>query len=113
MKMKKQIVTENITTVDRYDFDDTVDGIIALLLELKKQGEIKGCTNVSIDADYDARVFLVRGERLETDEEFETRKKYEEKRLQNEKDKLEHKKEEEYKLFLKLKQKFEKPGDGK
>jgi hypothetical protein len=112
--MKKQIVTESITTVDRYDFGDTVDGIISSLLELKKAGEAKGYTNVSIDVGFAGDdVFILTGERLETDQEFEARKKYEERRLQNEQDKLEHKKEEEYKLFLKLKQKFEKPGDGK
>jgi hypothetical protein len=111
--MKKQIVTESITTVDRYDFDDTLDRVVNFLLQLKKHGEAKGYTNVSIrlgvglgSAGDD--VFILTGERLETDEEFESRKKYEEKRRENEKDKLEHKKEEEYKLFLKLKQKFEK-----
>ena len=96
-----------IKSIYKYEFENTIDNIITFLNSLKK--DYSQYSNLRL-VDDDGLLELY-GTRLETDSEFKVRiererKIQEENRLRNQKQK-EMQEKSEYKLFLRLKKKYE------
>lgn len=104
--MTKQLVTDKNIYIDRYDFDGTLDTIIAKLEGLKEAGIIKLDWNTNYDGDWE-----VTGERYETDEEYEIRllreKQYEFQAAMKREELKQRQAKMEKETYLRLKAKFE------
>jgi len=96
--MNKKKMIEQTVNVDNYFDVGTIDEWISTLNILKEKYD--GSSELIIDSVYNNCSFILRQERLETDDEFNKRIKNEQNSLMKEKDKRK-------KLYEKLKKEFE------
>ena len=96
--MNKKKMIEQTVNVDNYFDVGTIDEWISTLDILKEKYD--GSSELIIDSGYNNCSFILRQERLETDDEFNKRIKNEQNSLMKEKDKRK-------KLYEKLKKEFE------
>lgn len=96
--MNKKKMIENKFSVDDYFDVGTIDEWISTLNILKEKYD--GSSELIIDSGYNNCSFILRQERLETDDEFN-------KRIENEQNSLMKEKDKRKKLYEKLKKEFE------
>lgn len=109
--MKNKIIKYEKLQDIKYDLEGNLENVILLLSNWKKQFEEKGYFNLIIDIDYyyedDIKIFI-KGDRFETDEEFDKRKLKIQKDKENALKSKAKNEEKEKKLYIQLKQKYEK-----
>lgn len=121
--MKKPKKIEIYATLDSFDLSDLnakkVTEFISLLQSKLIQWEDIGCKEIEIVSDgHDCTSdngcycsggsLAIGGKRLETDKEYETRIKYIEQQKKENEQYIKNQKQREYKMYKKLKKKFEK-----
>lgn len=112
--MKRMTITENVKDFSYLisSLEGSIDGAISWLEHIKEECEKVGYIKVWIEVDYfstgfpsfhdDDRELVVKGERWETDKEFEKRKKRVERDKKKRVKEKEKKEEQERKLYKKL-----------
>lgn len=106
MAEEKKYVKERVEGVSRYSFEGPVIDVISKLKKLLKAGEARGYSNIELEYDWYDKDYDLKGERLETDKEFERRLKRRESARKAAETKKADKEVKEKKLYDRLKEKY-------